>query len=167
MKENKYENKDNYMECIYDVKDINKETQIINYLNLNEKKKLEKYSNNPINTYLINEEEIKNFCELYYNNNKINFNFNYKFNNLGKNTIKIKCKNPLKNITHLFYNCYTLKNLNLSNFNTNNVNDMSNMFYNCFSLTSLNLSNIIILLPIYNYYCILLSIYNYTFYTLY
>ena len=42
LKENKYENKDNYMECIYDVKDINKETQIINYLNVEKKKKIKK-----------------------------------------------------------------------------------------------------------------------------
>ena len=32
-------------------------------------------------------------------------------------------------------------NLNLSNFNTNNVNDMSFMFFYCSSLTFLDLSN--------------------------
>ena len=92
LKENKNEKIDNYIVCIYDVKNINKETQIINYLNLDKKKELEKYSNNPINTYLINEEEIKNVCELYYYNYiKINFNFNYKFRYFGENIIKIKC----------------------------------------------------------------------------
>ncbi len=29
----------------------------------------------------------------------------------------------------MFYYCYSLINLNLSNFNTNNVTDMSNMFF--------------------------------------
>ena len=42
----------------------------------------------------------------------------------------------------MFYNCSSLTSLNLSNFNTNNVDDMSRMFSNCTSLTSLNLSNV-------------------------
>ena len=41
----------------------------------------------------------------------------------------------------MFYNCYCLTSLNLSNFNTNNVNNMSYMFSGCSSLTDLNLSN--------------------------
>ena len=31
----------------------------------------------------------------------------------------------------MFYGCSSLKELNLSNFNTNNVNDMGYMFYGC------------------------------------
>ena len=34
-----------------------------------------------------------------------------------------------------------MKNLDLSNFNTQNVTNMENMFYGCKSLLSLNLSN--------------------------
>ena len=34
----------------------------------------------------------------------------------------------------MFFNCYSLTSLNLSNFNTQNVTDMSYMFYNCNSL---------------------------------
>ena len=41
----------------------------------------------------------------------------------------------------MFYDCFNLTNLNLSNFNTQNVTNMSRMFYNCESLTNLNLSN--------------------------
>ena len=41
----------------------------------------------------------------------------------------------------MFCDCNKLTSLNLSNFNTNNVNDMSRMFLGCSSLTSLNLSN--------------------------
>ena len=41
----------------------------------------------------------------------------------------------------MFYNCFSLTSLNLSNFNTSNVTDMEGMFYGCSSLTSLNLSN--------------------------
>ena len=38
----------------------------------------------------------------------------------------------------MFSECSSLTSLNLSNFNTNNVEDMSEMFYGCSSLTSLN-----------------------------
>ena len=41
----------------------------------------------------------------------------------------------------MFYRCLSLKELNLSNFNTNNVTNMSYMLYECVSLKELNLSN--------------------------
>ena len=41
----------------------------------------------------------------------------------------------------MFSGCSSLTNINLSNFNTNNVKDMSGMFYGCSSLTNINLSN--------------------------
>ena len=44
-------------------------------------------------------------------------------------------------MSFMFYNCSSLKGLNLSNFNTNNVDNMSNMFYGCSSLKELNASN--------------------------
>ena len=41
----------------------------------------------------------------------------------------------------MFYNCYSLTSINLSNFDTSKVNNMNSMFYGCSSLTSINLSN--------------------------
>ena len=41
----------------------------------------------------------------------------------------------------MFYECKSLKNLDLSNFNTKNVTDMSDMFSYCESITDINLSN--------------------------
>ena len=41
----------------------------------------------------------------------------------------------------MFYGCSSLKELNLNNFNTNNVIDMCWMFYGCSSLKELNLNN--------------------------
>ena len=41
----------------------------------------------------------------------------------------------------MFYGCSSLKELNLSNFNINNVTDMASMFSRCSSLEELNLSN--------------------------
>ena len=41
----------------------------------------------------------------------------------------------------MFCGCSSLKELNLNNFNTNNVTNMSDMFYGCSSLKELNLNN--------------------------
>ena len=41
----------------------------------------------------------------------------------------------------MFYGCSSLKELNLNNFNTNNVTYMYGMFRECSSLKELNLSN--------------------------
>ena len=41
----------------------------------------------------------------------------------------------------MFYGCSSLEDLNISNFNTNNVTNMSYMFYNCNHLKDLNLKN--------------------------
>ncbi len=44
-------------------------------------------------------------------------------------------------MSSMFYNCKSLTNIDLSSWNTSNVTDMSSMFYNCSSLTNINLSN--------------------------
>ena len=41
----------------------------------------------------------------------------------------------------MFQNCESLDNLDLSSFNTQNVNNMSYMFNNCKNITNLNLSS--------------------------
>ena len=41
----------------------------------------------------------------------------------------------------MFYNCKSLKSINLSSFNTNNVTDMNEMFSGCESLESIDLSS--------------------------
>ena len=78
---------------------------------------------------------------MYVNNKKINFCIEYNFKKIGKYLIKINCKRKLIHTKNIFSYCSSLTSLNLSNFNTNNVNNMSYMFYDCSSLTSLNLSN--------------------------
>ena len=44
-------------------------------------------------------------------------------------------------MNYMFYNCSSLKNINLSNFKTNNVKYMIGMFNECSSLEDINLSN--------------------------
>jgi len=41
----------------------------------------------------------------------------------------------------MFYECYNLRSLDLSSFNTSAVTDMSYMFYDCINLITLDLSN--------------------------
>ena len=41
----------------------------------------------------------------------------------------------------MFWGCSSLEEINLSNFNTNNVTNMGGLFYKCFSLKELNISN--------------------------
>ena len=42
---------------------------------------------------------------------------------------------------YMFNGCKSLKKLDLSNFNTNNLEEMNDMFSNCYSLTELNISS--------------------------
>ena len=44
-------------------------------------------------------------------------------------------------MSNMFANCKSLAVLNLSNFDTKNIENMKDMFSKCYSLTYLNLSN--------------------------
>ena len=46
-----------------------------------------------------------------------------------------------KTIKHIFYNCSSLKDVDLSGFETSNVINMNGVFYNCKSLTEIDLSS--------------------------
>ncbi len=64
-------------------------------------------------------------CDLYLNNKKINFDFDYLFNKEGEYTFKIIFKILLKDMSYIFSRCSSLTSLNLFNFNINNVNYMN------------------------------------------
>jgi len=87
-----------------------------------------------------NEDEIKK-CEIHINDELIPFNYFHKFKTKGKYIIKYIFKNYLKNTTFMLSECTSLTNINLSNFNTNNVIKMVGMFGGCSSLTNINFSN--------------------------
>ena len=53
----------------------------------------------------------------------------------------LRCGSEIKNMNSMFYNCSSLKELDLSKFNTDKVTDMSYMFNDCVNLLSLDLSN--------------------------
>ena len=123
----------NYIICEYSIK-YNSEIFIFNSFEEVKKK-------NSLIEGKENEKELREYCELYLNEEKISFTFKKKFENKSIYILKIKCKQLLNNINCMFYECSSLTSLNLSNFNTNNVIDMCAMFQLCSSLTSLNLSN--------------------------
>ena len=44
-------------------------------------------------------------------------------------------------MANMFYGCNASVSINLSNFETSNVQNMENMFYGCYSLNFVDLSN--------------------------
>ena len=120
--------------------DINKDLHIIN--SFENMKRENKIKNKEDDWKYENEKEIKESIEIKVDEKIIPFSYYYKFEKEGKYAIKYKFKNNLTKINHLFYECKSLINIDLSNFNTENVINMSSMFSNCISLTNLNLSNI-------------------------
>ena len=122
---------DNYILCEYNIKkeDLNKDIQILNYLNEKTKEEIMNYYKEIGKTdYIleINEDEINSsICDLYLNNERINFSYKYKFEKEGKYSLKILFKRSIKNMSYMFNQCSSLTSLNLSNFNTNNVQNMS------------------------------------------
>ena len=65
---------------------------------------------------------------MYVNNNKIN-DVKYNISKKGKYKLKIIVTKSLINMSQMFSDCSSLTSLNLSNFNTNNVEDMTDIFY--------------------------------------
>ena len=91
---------------------------------------------------LINEnKDIKNCCEIYINDKNIGFNCNYKFNIPGTYNIKYKFSQKLKSTSDLFLDCQHLETIDLSKFDSSEIDSMKWMFCNCFSLKKINLSN--------------------------
>ena len=119
--------------------DINKDIQIINSYE-NYRRKHESIDNK-INPEFDNEKDIKENIEMRINGEKIPFSYMYKFKKEGKYKIEYIFKKNLTKINHMFYGCWKLTSLDLSNYNTKNAINMSYMFYDCFSLSTLNLSN--------------------------
>ena len=67
-----------------------------------------------INSQKDNEEEIKD-CEIFINDNKIDFTYIYEFPKDGIYEIKYVFKKFLKSTNFMFYNCNSLISLNLFN----------------------------------------------------
>ena len=80
--------------------------------------------------------------EIYVNDRKINSNI-YNIKNSEEIKVKIKFKKLLNSAAYLFKDCYKLKSIDLSSFNTSNISKMTGMFLSCLNLESVNLSGCI------------------------
>ena len=125
----------NYIISQIDIKeeDINKEIRIIN-------DSFQQPSYLSFKT--IYNEQIKKYCEIKINDKFIPFSYFYKFKEKGRYLIKYSFNRYLTKINYMFNDCDKLSEINLSNFNTENVTYMNSMFYNCKSLKEINLSNL-------------------------
>ena len=107
-KEEEEEKKDNYILCEYNInnEDLNKDTQILNYLNEEMKEMIINYYKEIGKAeYIleINKDEINSsICDLYLNNERINFSYKYKFEKKGKYSLKIIFKKSIKNKSFKF-----------------------------------------------------------------
>ena len=79
--------------------------------------------------------------EVYINGNKQNKISNTYFFNQTDNFVELIWDDKLINCEYMFYRCYKITEIDLSNFNTSNITSMLGIFYECSSLTSINLSN--------------------------
>ena len=139
--------KDNYIICDYEInkKIMEEPIQILNFLteevknNLEEKAKNEGRSNKFIEA---NENKINDdLCDIFVNDQKIDFCYKYKFQKEGKNRVKFLFKRSIKNMSCLFNKCSYITSLNLSHYNAINVTNIEAIFQECSGLQYLDLGN--------------------------
>ena len=94
------------------------------------------------------EKKIHNLEELDHTNSKLYINEKkYEFKKYftpekeGKYNIKIKLKTIIKDCSFMFYNCKYITKIDLSNFNSINIEKAENMFEFCIKLREINLTN--------------------------
>ena len=110
--------KNNYIIPEIEIKeeDINKDIRIIN--SYEQYKRECRYNWLEFEEEYENEKEIEENCEIKIDGVKIVFSYFYRFNKKGKYLIQYSFKNILSKTNHLFFNCSSLININLSNFNS-------------------------------------------------
>ena len=130
----------NEINCIYIPKENETEINLLHdyNLDLNELNENRKEIYLDAKFYILN---MKENIEIYVNNKKISFDVKYKIKESKELKVKFKFKKLLSNTSYMFYECSSLSSIDLSSFNTTNINNMSFMFYKCCSLKSINLSS--------------------------
>ena len=116
-----------YIECIYTIKNDNKLIQIIN-----------NKDDNDDNGYI--NEEIERKIKLDINGKREKFVFQKKFQNKGIHSIKFIIEDKLTNLSFMFYNCSSLKEIKFFSFSTDQVISMQSMFSGCTKLKYLDLT---------------------------
>ena len=126
----------NEINCIYFGNEIN----LLHDYNKDINEWDDKFKKLYLETKQLNKNIFEENTVLYINNKK--YKFNYKYKNKESKEIKDKFifKKKLAKTCFMFYGCKALKSIDLSSFNTNDVNNMSEMFFGCSSLASIDLS---------------------------
>ena len=79
--------------------------------------------------------------EVYINGYRQNYvNHSYIFNQ-ANNIVELVWNNLINSSNSMFHGCSDITEIDFSNFNTSNIDNMNYMFLGCSSLTSVNLSN--------------------------
>ena len=84
----------------------------------------------------INEKNI----EIYINDKKLTFCYNYKSEEKGEIKVKFKFKKLITSTHDMFNFCSSLKSIDFSYFNSSQIEDIGFMFCGCSSLKSIDLS---------------------------
>ena len=138
-KDKKYMKKEgkNKIKMIIEIKDedLNKDIYFLNNTNYEDENR---NKNNHDSLQEFNESNVK----LYINHKKYRYQKFFRFATKGEYKIKIKFYMLLKDCSNMFYNCNTIKSIDLSKFDSKNVTNMSNMFFNCENLSEINFTNI-------------------------
>ena len=117
--------------------DINKNIRIINSFE-EIKRKYNYYKvDNELRFY--NEKEIMENCQIEINEKRKKFSYFIKASKPGIITIKYIFKSNLKKTDFMFSECTNLIELDLMNFSTKDITNMSCMFFQCTSLKDLKL----------------------------
>jgi len=95
--------------------------------------------NTVFNSYLNELNQLN--TELYINDNKFEYQKYFIPEKEGVFNIKLKINNCIKDCSHMFYGCKNIINIDLSFFNSKNINNMSYIFYDCINLEKINLSS--------------------------
>ena len=83
----------------------------------------------------------KKNIDIYINDKKIPFTYKYKSDEKGTIKVKFIFNKLLTSTNSMFYECCTMKSIDLSSFNATKVKNMSHMFDGCSSLKSIDLSS--------------------------
>ena len=130
-------NKKNEILMIIEIekKDINKNIYFLDNTDFfDEEKKLNHFHDNL-------PELNKSNVDLFINNEKYEFKKYFIPKTEGVYTIKLQINIYIKNCSYMFYECINLINIDLSSFDTKNVNNMYSMFSYCYLLKNINLDS--------------------------
>ena len=132
----------NEINCIYIIDKNKNEINLLHDYNENLDGRGEEYIRNYSEAKNLNKKLFQESVDIFINDKKINFNFTYNIKDLNEIKVSFKFKKLLTNMSHMFSGCSSLISVDLSSFNTNNINNMSFVFDGCRNLESINLSSL-------------------------